>query len=95
MLLWLYGMASIIVWMWKCICTGKQWRETHVLAQAGLSRPGKNCRTGQIHTRALAQAKSSRLSETSRSGKRDSPKRDRVRTLVVAAVFSPGERLCF
>jgi len=65
MLLWMYGMVGNIVWIWKCDCTGKQWRETRVLAQAGLSHPGEICRTGQIHTRALAQAESSRLRETS------------------------------
>jgi len=27
MLLWMYGMVGIIVWMWKCDCTGKQWRD--------------------------------------------------------------------
>ena len=23
MLLWMYGMVGIIVWVWKCDCTGK------------------------------------------------------------------------
>jgi len=34
MLLWMYGMVGIIVWVWKCDCTRKQWREARVLAQA-------------------------------------------------------------
>jgi len=46
--------------------------------------------TGQIHTRALAQAESSRLSEeTSRSGERGSPKRGRMGTLVRRYNFQP------
>jgi len=89
MLLWMYGMVGIIVSMWKCDCTGKQWRETRVLAQAGLSRLGKICRTDQIHTRALAQLESSHLSETSRLGERGSPNRERVKTLAHRCSFQP------
>ncbi|QCD89207.1 hypothetical protein DEO72_LG4g147 [Vigna unguiculata] len=54
------------------------------LAQARLAE------TGQIHTRALAQAKSSHLSEeTSRSGLKGSPKRACVGTLARRYNFQP------
>jgi len=49
--------------------------------------------TGQVHTRALAQAESSHLSEvTSRSSERGSPKRERVGTLARCCSLSPGEK---
>ena len=52
------------------------------LAQARLAE------TSQIHTRALAQAESSRLSEeTSRSSERGSPTRECVRTLAHRCSF--------
>jgi len=95
MLLWMYGMVGIIVWVWKCDCIGKQWRETRVLAQAGLPRPGEICRIRQIHTQSLAQAESSRLSEASRLGERGSPKRERVRTLARRCSFQPRQGTLF
>ena len=76
----LYGIVGVTV-------AGKQWRETRVLTQARLVE------TGQIHTRALTQAESSRLSEASRSseasclGERGLPKRVRVRTLARCCSF--------
>jgi len=46
--------------------------------------------TGQVHTRALAQVESSRLSEvTSCSSERGSPKRERVGTLACRCSFQP------
>jgi len=91
----MYGMVGIIVWVWKCDCTGKQWRETRVLAQASLPRPGEICRRRQIHTQSLAQAESSRLSEASRSGGRGSPKREHIRTLARHCSFQPRRGTLF
>jgi len=65
------------------------------VARNACSRPGEICRTRQIHTRALAQAESSRLSKASRSGERGSPKREHVRTLARHCSFQPRRGTLF
>jgi len=65
------------------------------VARNACSHPSEICRTSQIHTQALAQAECSRLSEASRSSKRGSPKRERVRTLARRCSFQPRQGTLF